>query len=86
MQTSFRCQSLKCSLAASAFLLTVLCLFLFRSHYKRLGDLGLAAASYFLAVLLEQLDHQVYALLRVVSGHTLKHSPLPSPATGFSAY
>jgi len=58
---------------ASAFLLTILCLFLFRSPYTGAGDLGLAAASYFLAVLLEQLDHQVFTLLRVVSGHTLKH-------------
>jgi len=58
---------------ASAFLLTILCLFLFRSPYTRTRDLGLAAASYFLAVLFEQLDHQVFVLLRVVSGHTLKH-------------
>jgi len=58
---------------ASAFLLTLLCLFLFRSHYTRAGDLGLAAASYFLAVLLEHFDHQVFATLHLVSGHTLKH-------------
>jgi len=58
---------------ASAFLLTILFLFLFRSPYTRTRDLGLAAASYFLAVLFEQLDHQVFVLLRVVSGHTLKH-------------
>ncbi len=58
---------------ASAFLLTILCLFLFRSPYTRARDLGLAAASYFLAVASEQLDHQVFALTRMVSGHTLKH-------------
>jgi len=58
---------------ASAFLLTLLCFFLFRSPYTRTGDLGLAAASYFLAVLLEQFDRQVFALVRAVSGHTLKH-------------
>ncbi|HJZ65516.1 MAG TPA: hypothetical protein VKD70_14425 [Candidatus Acidoferrum sp.] len=58
---------------ASAFLLTILSLFLFRSPYTRAPDLGLAAASYLLAVLLEQLDHHVFVLLRVVSGHTLKH-------------
>lgn len=58
---------------ASAFLVTLLCIFLFRSTYTRTGNLGLAAASYFLAILLEHFDDQVFGALRVVSGHTLKH-------------
>jgi len=66
---------------ASAFLLTILCLFLFQSPYTRTHDLGLAAGFYFLAILLEQLDHQVFTLLRVVSGHTLKH--IAASLTGY---
>lgn len=66
---------------ASAFFLTLLCLFLFRSHYTRFSDLGLAAVSYFLAVLLEYFDRQVFAALHGVSGHTLKH--IAASLTGY---
>lgn len=66
---------------ASAFLSTLLCLFLFRSSYTRAGDLGLAAVSYFLAVLLEHFDRQVFAALHGVSGHTLKH--IAASLTGY---
>src|SRR5262249_2925466 len=55
---------------ACTFLLTLLCLFLFRSPYTRSSDLGLAALSYFVAILLEQFDRRVFVALHFVSGHT----------------
>src|SRR5262249_18262193 len=58
---------------ASAFLLTLLCIFLFRSPYTGTSYLGLAAASYFLAVLMEYFDPQLFNALHGLSGHTLKH-------------
>ena len=66
---------------ASAFLLTLLCIFLFRSPYTRTGDLGLAAASYLVAVLLEYFDRDVFAALDMISGHSLKH--LAASLTGY---
>ena len=50
-----------------------LMLFLFPPRYTRTADLLVVVGLYGLAKLFELLDAQVFALGRVVSGHTLKH-------------
>lgn len=52
------------------FLLVALC---FPPTYTRGSDLLVVASFYVLAKLLETYDKEVYQVLRVVSGHTLKH-------------
>lgn len=70
------------SLQAYCFLMVFLSLILFFAPYTRTGDLGMAAASYFAAILLEHFDHQVYSALgHLVSGHTLKH--IAASLTGY---
>ena len=70
------------SVQAYSFLMVLLCFFLFLPRYTRSRDLGVAAAFYFAAVLLEHFDHQVYSALgHLVSGHTLKH--LAASASGY---
>jgi hypothetical protein len=61
------------SVQAYSFLMLLLSLFLFSPRYTRTYDLGTVAAFYFAAMLLEHFDRQVFAILRFVSGHTLKH-------------
>jgi hypothetical protein len=61
--------------------LVVLVAFLFPRRYTRTSDFGLVVAFYVLAKILEAFDTQVFATLRVVSGHTLKH--LAAAAAGY---
>jgi hypothetical protein len=61
------------SVQAYSFLMLLLSLFLFSPRYTRTHDLGTVAAFYFAAMLLEHFDRQVFTILHVVSGHTLKH-------------
>ena len=53
--------------------LTPLILWLFPSKYDRSADIWWFLAWYLFAKVLEALDTQVYELLTVVSGHSLKH-------------
>jgi len=46
---------------------------LFPPRYTHTGNLFLAFVFYSLAKILELFDHQIYAVGRIVSGHTLKH-------------
>jgi hypothetical protein len=46
---------------------------MFSSRYSRSEELVLALACYAFAKVLELLDLQIFALGRIVSGHTLKH-------------
>jgi hypothetical protein len=46
---------------------------LFPPRYTRTGDLWVALGLYALAKVVELLDGQIFAVLRVMSGHTLKH-------------
>jgi ceramidase len=46
---------------------------LFPAKYTRTGDLLTVGGIYVLAKLFELLDHPIFGLGRVVSGHTLKH-------------
>ncbi len=55
---------------AVLFLLIVL---LFPPRYTRGSDLLIAAGFYVLAKVLEILDHQIFSLGQIVSGHSLKH-------------
>jgi hypothetical protein len=48
-------------------------LLLFPPRYTRTGDLFGVVGLYALAKIFELLDAQVFALGRLVSGHTLKH-------------
>jgi hypothetical protein len=52
-----------------------LLLWLFPARYTRSGDVFVALAWYLLAKVLETgpVDHGLYGLGRIVSGHTLKH-------------
>jgi len=50
-----------------------LIMYLFPSRYSRGGDLLAAAALYAVAKGFEALDAMIFALGRIVSGHTLKH-------------
>src|SRR5262249_35978166 len=61
------------SVQAYSFLMLLLSLFLFSPRYTRTYDLGIVAAFYLAAILLEHFDRQVFEALHVVSGHTLKH-------------
>jgi len=61
--------------------LVVLLAFLFPSRYTQSRDLGLVVAFYALAKALETWDKPIFAALRVVSGHTLKH--LAAAAAGY---
>ena len=54
-------------------LLTPFILLAFPSRYSRAADLWWMLAWYLLAKLCEILDHQLYAWLGMVSGHSLKH-------------
>ena len=46
---------------------------LFPARYTRGADLAVVAGFYVLAKLLETFDREIFKVLRVVSGHTLKH-------------
>jgi hypothetical protein len=61
--------------------LVILVSFLFPLRYTRGSDFGLVIGFYALAKLLELLDKQIFAALKVVSGHTLKH--LAAAAAGY---
>jgi len=61
--------------------LVVLLAFLFPSRYTQSRDLGLVVGFYALAKALETWDKPIFAALRVVSGHTLKH--LAAAAAGY---
>ena len=60
-----------------------LMMYLFPARYTRSGDVIVALAWYFLAKVLETgpVDHGIYGMGHVVSGHTLKHL-----AAGLGAY
>jgi hypothetical protein len=68
------------SVQAYCFLL-LLFSFLLLPAYTRSADLAVAAGFYFIAMLLEHFDHQVFGFLHFVSGHTLKH--LAASLSGF---
>lgn len=61
--------------------LVVLLAFLFPQRYTRTGDFGLVVGFYALAKALETFDKPIFAILRIVSGHTLKH--LAAAAAGY---
>jgi hypothetical protein len=63
--------------SASVILLALL----FPPRYTRSRDLGLVVVFYALAKALEYFDKPIFAALRVVSGHTLKH--LAAAAAGY---
>ncbi|MGD0097252.1 MAG: hypothetical protein ABSB60_12210 [Terracidiphilus sp.] len=54
---------------------------LFPPRYTRSRDVGFVVAFYALAKALEYFDKPIFAALRVVSGHTLKH--LAAAAAGY---
>lgn len=54
-------------------LLIPLILFSFKPRYSRGSDIWSMLAWYVAAKVVELLDHQVYATLGVISGHSLKH-------------
>ena len=56
-----------------SLLLIVLMLALFSPRYTRGSDLACATGFYVLAKIAEALDEQIFHVLRVVSGHSLKH-------------
>ncbi|HEX3470244.1 MAG TPA: hypothetical protein VHT28_03585 [Silvibacterium sp.] len=58
---------------AYAVLFLVSIVLLFPSRYTRGSDLLIAAGFYVLAKVLELLDHQIFSLGQIVSGHSLKH-------------
>ena len=51
----------------------LLIMMLFPPRYTRGSDLAIAAGFYILAKVLEILDHQIFSLGQIVSGHSLKH-------------
>lgn len=61
------------ALQAYAVLAVLLLIRFFPPSHSRAGDLLLAAAIYGSALVAELLDHQVFALGQLVSGHTAKH-------------
>jgi hypothetical protein len=62
------------SVQAYSFLLLLLFSFLLSASYSRSFDLATAGGFYFVAMLLEHFDRQIYSVLgHLVSGHTLKH-------------
>jgi hypothetical protein len=54
-------------------ILIVLLALLFPPKYTRGADFAAVVGFYVLAKILEESDRQVFALVHVVSGHTLKH-------------
>ena len=56
-----------------SLLILLLLIFLFPARYTRTYDLGISLALYALAKLLEAADRPIFAALKIVSGHTLKH-------------
>jgi hypothetical protein len=54
-------------------ILILLLTLLFPPKYTRGADLAAVVGFYVLAKILEESDRQVFALVHVVSGHTLKH-------------
>ena len=64
-----------------SLLVLVLLIVLFPSRYTRTADLGISLGLYALAKVFEFADRPVFAALKVVSGHTLKHL-----AAALSAY
>ncbi len=62
-------------------LATPLIALLFPPRYSRGGDLVVVIGLYVLAKILEGFDEEIFALGRIVSGHTLKHL-----AAGIAAY
>ncbi|HXY03495.1 MAG TPA: hypothetical protein VEI49_07930 [Terriglobales bacterium] len=56
-----------------SLLIVLVILLLFRSRYTQQKWFAIALAAYVAAKLLETFDRAVYATLRIVSGHTLKH-------------
>jgi len=61
--------------------LVIMLAILFPPRYTRSYDLGLVVGFYALAKTLEYFDKPIFAALRVVSGHTLKH--LAAAAAGY---
>lgn len=64
-----------------SLLILILLIALFPARYTRTYDLGISLGLYALAKLLETADRPIYAALKFVSGHTLKHL-----AAALSAY
>jgi hypothetical protein len=64
-----------------SLLIVVLLIALFPARYTRTYDLGISFALYALAKIFEAADRPIFAALRFVSGHTLKHL-----AAALSAY
>ena len=56
-----------------ALLVLILLIALFPARYTRTYDLGISLALYGLAKVFEAADRPIFAALRIVSGHTLKH-------------
>ena len=56
-----------------SLLILLLPIFLFPARYTRTYDLGISLALYALAKLLEAVDRPIFAVFKIVSGHTLKH-------------
>jgi hypothetical protein len=61
--------------------MVILLALLFPPRYTRTRDLGFVVVFYALAKALEFYDKPIFAALRVVSGHTLKH--LAAAAAGY---
>jgi len=61
--------------------MVILLALLFPARYTRSRDLGYVVGFYALAKVLEYFDKPIFAALRVVSGHTLKH--LAAAAAGY---
>jgi len=61
--------------------MVILLALLFPARYTRSRDLGYVVGFYALAKILEYFDKPIFAALRVVSGHTLKH--LAAAAAGY---
>jgi hypothetical protein len=65
-----------------AYSVLVLLIALFMpQRYTRGSDLAVVAGFYALAKVLEFLDEQIFEVVRIVSGHTLKH--LAAAAAGY---
>jgi hypothetical protein len=62
-------------------ILVLLLVLLLPAKYTRGSDFALVVGFYVLAKILEEADRQVFALGRIVSGHTLKH--LAAAAAGY---
>lgn len=65
---------LRCYAAVQVYAILILLLaLLFPPKYTRGADFAAVVGFYVLAKILEESDRQVFALVHVVSGHTLKH-------------